>query len=854
MKFPFKVSLIAVCFSMILVMAVAVLFGLWVSGNQAAEDISNNLFDAVSSNVRNETLSVLESTRRIAVVAAGLENEGPVEGLMPDHILKIYKDFLDQNETLYSLYRGFNDGRFGMVIATRNNPSIMARESAPPGTVYVESVIMPGEGAEGGPLRYRRYFDSAREEIGRATFEDTYDPRQRPWYQATYGGGVATLSPVYMFSSLMQPGITAAYPTPEGQGVVGVDLTLFGLTEFMMAQEFAEYGRILLTDKNDHVVAFSQSSLVLEDLITVSELGDPLMQSAFQNWDRSQSTVSVDNRDYMMDLTTFQSVGQSFNLYMLAEAQEFKGPFIKLQRDLLLQTIGVLVFFIPIIILFSNQMVKNLTNLVSMTHRIGNQDFRPVNLPNTRIHEVQELQSGFDGMRSSLDVTTKDLLATQLKLNRLVELGIAMSAEQDSDHVMGMLLDGAMEIAQSDVVALYTLDETVLKLSMVRCVSLGLSINKNAYEEIGLSPIHTVDEQGNFIENSPVTAVVNGKQAINLENVYAEADSHPFATQFDTQYGYTSRSVLVVPLAPRGGDVIGVLHLVNAQTLTGEPDSFDDDIQRFVEALAAQAATVLYNRSLLSQQETLMDSFIQIIADAIDTKSPYTGGHCARVPELAMMLVKEASDRKTGPFADFSFETKKEWREFTIGAYLHDCGKVVTPEYVVDKATKLETIYNRIHEVRTRFEVLLRDANITYYQGLLDGGDEATLAAALEARKAKLIDDFAFIAECNIGGEFMEDEKIARLEEIAQEVWTRHFDMRLGLSHEEERLYANAPAAPVQETLLSDQPWHILPRTRDVMQQYKDLNFKVDVPEHQYNRGEVYNLSVKRGTLEIDRR
>jgi HD-GYP domain-containing protein (c-di-GMP phosphodiesterase class II) len=90
-------------------------------------------------------------------------------------------------------------------------------------------------------------------------------------------------------------------------------------------------------------------------------------------------------------------------------------------------------------------------------------------------------------------------------------------------------------------------------------------------------------------------------------------------------------------------------------------------------------------------------------------------------------------------------ETEDQRREFNVAAWLHDCGKVTTPEYVVDKATKLETIYNRIHEIRMRFEVLLRDAQIDYYGKCLAGeNDQKALDKQLKRTRDAIREDFAF--------------------------------------------------------------------------------------------------------------
>ncbi|MEN9887725.1 MAG: Cyclic di-GMP phosphodiesterase response regulator RpfG, partial [Pseudomonadota bacterium] len=262
------------------------------------------------------------------------------------------------------------------------------------------------------------------------------------------------------------------------------------------------------------------------------------------------------------------------------------------------------------------------------------------------------------------------------------------------------------------------------------------------------------------------------------------------------------------------------------------------------------------NQRLLEAQKALVDAMIKIIAGAIDAKSAYTGGHCERVPELALMLAEEAGQVTSGPLADFRFQNEDEWREFKIGAWLHDCGKVTTPEYVVDKATKLETIYNRLHEIRMRFEVLRRDADIERLQAIHERGeDQASADRRWTERVAQLQDDFAFVAECNLGGEFMAPDKVERLQRIAAQTWMRHFDDRLGLSHEELRRYAQEPAPnlPTVETLLADKSHHIVPRGQDKALDPK-YGFQVKVPQHLYNHGEVYNLSIGRGTLTEEER
>ena len=254
-------------------------------------------------------------------------------------------------------------------------------------------------------------------------------------------------------------------------------------------------------------------------------------------------------------------------------------------------------------------------------------------------------------------------------------------------------------------------------------------------------------------------------------------------------------------------------------------------------------------------QRALMDSFIQLIAQAIDDKSAYTGGHCERVPELALMLAEQASNSTLPAFRDFRLETDDQWREYRIAAWLHDCGKITTPEHIVDKGSKLETIYNRIHEVRMRFEVLWREAQLDYWQQLQETpGEELRLAEVLKQKQAQLKDDFAFVAECNVGGEFLDQDKLDRLQDIAKITWQRQFDDRIGLSPLEElRTPPIDQVYPVNEALLSDKPEHILQRTRST-DYPAEFGINMDIPVHLYNQGEIYNLSISRGTLTTEDR
>jgi HD-GYP domain-containing protein (c-di-GMP phosphodiesterase class II)/ABC-type amino acid transport substrate-binding protein len=250
-------------------------------------------------------------------------------------------------------------------------------------------------------------------------------------------------------------------------------------------------------------------------------------------------------------------------------------------------------------------------------------------------------------------------------------------------------------------------------------------------------------------------------------------------------------------------------------------------------------------------QRDLLDAFIKLLAQAIDEKSPYTGGHCERVPEVAKLLANAAHEQMDGPFAEFRFESETEWREFKIAAWLHDCGKVTTPEHIVDKGSKLECIYNRIHEIRMRFEVLWREAEIVYLKQRQTSPErDAEWRQQRDDRQARIRDDFAFVAACNVGGEFMADGDIERLHRIARTRWTRYLDNRLGLSPvETEHLAKHGTTAPCEELLLADKDEHIFPRDQREFDRNEGYGFTLKPTKNKQNLGELHNLSLRRGTL-----
>jgi HD-GYP domain-containing protein (c-di-GMP phosphodiesterase class II) len=350
-------------------------------------------------------------------------------------------------------------------------------------------------------------------------------------------------------------------------------------------------------------------------------------------------------------------------------------------------------------------------------------------------------------------------------------------------------------------------------------------------------------------------------EVLNLPDVYAIPADRPyrFDAGLDRRMGYRAVSMLVVPLRTMAGDVVGVMQLINRKleasalldpgTTAGLVRPFDAGDQQLIEALAALAAVCVERTQALEGQQRQIDSMIALLAGAIDARSSHTGRHCSRVPELAELLAGAAEATEEGPLASFRFAGEAQRREFRTAAWLHDCGKIVTPEAVVDKATKLDAPANRIHEIRTRFEVLLRDGRIALLEGLLAGGDADTLRRTYEELEQELQRDFACVARCNLGSERTDPADLDHLRKLAGRTWWRHFDDRLGLGWEEQGRRSGPPVPlPAPETLLSDAPHHRIPRpAADIPA--ASWGFHLEVPELLYNRGEIHNLSVARGTL-----
>ncbi|TCJ15042.1 GAF domain-containing protein [Parasulfuritortus cantonensis] len=359
------------------------------------------------------------------------------------------------------------------------------------------------------------------------------------------------------------------------------------------------------------------------------------------------------------------------------------------------------------------------------------------------------------------------------RLERLVAVGIELSAEPDADRTLGHIVDAALELTDADGCTLYLARDGALHFEIIRNNSLALRLGGPAGERLTLTPIPLRQADGSANLHAVSAAAANRRRTINLEDVYAVTEyDFSGARAFDQANGYRSQSFLTVPLIDHEDEIMGVLQLINAlDPASGQVVAFDRDSQYLAESLASQAAMLLNKRQLISRLEALFIAFIKVINAALDEKSPYTHGHCQRVPIITMLLAEAADRTRAGPLKDFVLDDAMR-RELELAALMHDCGKITTPVHVVDKSTKLETLFDRIALVDTRIEVLRRDARIRALEAQLarlapDAGWRAEVDAGQAEADAELDAARTFLRRINQGGEAMSEQDTARLGALA---------------------------------------------------------------------------------------
>jgi HD-GYP domain-containing protein (c-di-GMP phosphodiesterase class II)/HAMP domain-containing protein len=657
---------------------------------------------------------------------------------------------------------------------------------------------------------------------------------------------VDTVEPVrgspYVFFSDRQLGLTFARSVLKERIVAGVDIRLETLSEMVAQFKITPGTHVILYERSGELIAHEEPEQLLSltgeannqfDRRRLDQLGEPVMDKLAEVL-RSQDVHDLSRTEFEAGGEPWLSTNGQLSLdsgppiffSMVVPYLELTAEVRQIRNQTGLLALALVLALIPLTMIMARAISKPISKLAEEANAVSRLDFSGRKPVRSIITEVDELSGAMLFMRQTI--------------SEFLELIESLNREKNFDSLLERIGSDVRHAAASDGVLICLIDEEQGTLSPdVYCddniCSRDLDLPELSLDE-DLPIVHALKN------NERVRWDLSPGQASKLADLIGVKDQQV--------------TIWCEPLEDRQNNSMGVIGLVYVGSADRLGAGELQDRLSFVERLSGLAGVTLETKQLIKKQKELFDAFIKLIAGAIDAKSPYTGGHCQRVPVLAKMLAQAACDQQEGPLADFSL-TDEQWEELHVAAWLHDCGKVTTPEYVVDKATKLETICDRIHEVRMRFEVLKRDAELCCWQAIADGESREELLDGLQETLARLDDDFDFIARCNEGGEFLADEAIDRLGEIAGRTWTRTLDDRIGISWEEAQRKNRTPAAavPAVEQVLTDKEEHLISRSeKDMIEADNPWGFKLDVPESLYNRGEVYNLAVRRGTLSQEER
>jgi HD-GYP domain-containing protein (c-di-GMP phosphodiesterase class II)/ABC-type amino acid transport substrate-binding protein len=873
-------------------------------GQSLAKEVASELYSTASSNVLSEQRNIRKATDSVMNLLA----DNPLlqeRGNESAHV-ELFTHVLLQNPLYYGIYLGGGDGSFFEVINLNTSDAARKILRAHPSDRWL--IITLRKGKRSSQRLYRYLDDKLNVRLSR--WEPTrYDVRTRPWYTNAMASDQVQFAEPYIFAQLGVPGRTFSKRLKNSDTVLAIDMTLAKMSEFLDQQNLPGNGEIYIFNRVGEVIASSlepkkkQSRIGVPKLVLTPEekqfvATQPVLNVSNElNWPPFDYTLSGQPRGYSIDVVNLiaQMTGlevrftngytwpQLVELYHRGEIDLLQSV-VQSQDNQSLGLLGRSYAELP-----AAMVTRKDANLPNDLSALNGQRLA---IPSgwSSIPIVRERYPHIEIVESESTLHALELVAAG-------EVAAALDSEAIVRYLAQTYFLSGLQInklSDVDASALPTKMHIVVHSDQPKLRAL---IDK-AIAAIGPEQYQYLSDQ--WLQPDKATVATYSNVVPSDALIQASANPAIHNKLFETQIAGETYLAYVAPnsdgdnpyfigmLSPRKAVVAPFLHHVNLAILLTSvllllllPFTwfFANPIVRPIKQLALENdkvqrreyASVKRVNSHVSEldelsgsmvsmvaaiqaheiaQYNLMDSFIELIAQAIDDKSAYTGGHCKRVPELALMLAEHASASDHPTFRDFKLDSEEQWREYRIAAWLHDCGKITTPEHIVDKGSKLETIYNRIHEVRMRFEVLWRDAEIAFYRKCIEHPElETEFAQQLDTEYRTLMEDYAFVASCNVGGESLDQDKLDRLQVIAKKSWLRHFDDRIGLSPLEElRVTGPAPTLPSQELLLSNKPEHIIPREH-AANYPPEFGINMNVPEHLYNLGEIYNLSVSRGTL-----
>lgn len=635
--------------------------------------------------------------------------------------------------------------------------------------------------------------------------EAPFEPRLTDWYRRAAASNALVLSAPYAFRHSGARGLTFAQR--NGAAVLAINVNFVALSAAMARQSTAPSTLVRLLARDRSVIAGQASAVGAGSLA-----GDTVITQALDTRPSDGASTRVlddaSGRAWHVSLASLAGLGDDgWTLAVAAPDDEiFAEAFRQRERSILFTIAAVLLSF-PLAWGLSRLLTKPLHRLSGVAHAVSSLQFQSEAQTHSIILEVDRLAGAIAMMQGTIA--------------RFIELGRDLGTARDVRSLLLEVRAGALAVASVPWCAVYVFAS------------------------------HR-DEAGWIDTGDDTERLPNDFDPASLPNPEASGDG-PHSVQVPAAAG-AAWHVLLIPLQIDAGQRLGTLVLADRAAAASNLQR--SEVVGFLSALAGSAAIALENQRLLEGRKDLLHGVMRLIAEAIDAKSPYTGGHCRRVPQIATRLARAAHAIETGPLAAYRLDASG-WEALQMAAWMHDCGKLTTPDYVIDKATKLETLHNRIHEIRTRFEVLKRDAELAYWKGLAEGLDEGVLRRHRDATWQVLDEEFAFVARCNGGGEAVTAADVERLEQIARRTWTRTLDDRLGLSNAELARRNGLPERPLpaEEALLADRAEHII--ARDDNARFLPGNpwgFAMRAPEALYDRGELHNLTVARGTLTAEER
>lgn len=741
-----------------------------------------------------------------------------------------------------AIYVGYDNGDF---ILLRHLTSAEARRTLEAGddAAYFAQIIRHGPD---GPQVSLSFLDGALRLVGtldRPGF--SYDPRQRGWYTEALKDSGTVLTAPYRFFVTSEIGVTIAHRLDSGRGAIGIDLSLADLSHELQRMRSTPSTEILIASNDGTVIAASDPQAALPAAArNRAERGEgaerrvraivPMLLAAIRGGAGAGASdadvVTERGRSWMLHVEPLKSGPWSFAMAVAMPHDEIMAGVRRLVATLGWISLALIVAVVVAIRLAARAVSRPLMSIAREAETIQSFNFR---------QEPEGISSSVE----EIDTLSRAIRNARLTIQRFIEIGETLAAERDPDRLVDRLLSETIDISRSEAGLILLREGTGDTFSVVM---------RRAGAREASAPTRLAGQAGGIVER--IGHALTRKTISHFDVLHVTGD--PVGGRLFGDVALEPGEVLrhaVIPLLDRGETVIGALVLASR---AHAEDVISDHHLDLARALSGNAAVAIETTLALQARKALLDAVIRMVAQAIDAKSPYTTGHCQRVPVLTQALARAACAAREGPFAAFDL-SPEEWEAVDVASWLHDCGKLTTAEYVIDKSTKLETITDRIHEVRMRFEVMKANAETAYWKGLAQGGDEVVLRAERDAAWQRIDDDFAFVAECNLGGEAMEPERLARLARIATQTWTRTLDDRLGISTAERRRREAEPRAvlPVEEPVLRDAAHHIVPHFRsDLEAMEAGAGFTLARPANRLNLGEIYNLSIARGTLTAEER